>query len=64
MQGHVKEEDGKILLYGYLTFPDKIPEFRNTFEFTKDGKIRDNWFRLEEGNWMPGHSVELYEKKE
>lgn len=64
IQGHVKQEDGKILMYGYLSFPDKKLEFRNTFEFTEDGKIQDNWYRFEEGKWMPGHSVELYEKKE
>lgn len=64
LHGHVKEEDGKILVYGYVTFPDKKLEFRNTFEFTEDGKLLDKYFRYEDGEWRAGHSREYYEKKE
>lgn len=64
LHGHVKEEDGKILEYGYVTFPDKKLEFRNTFEFTEDGKLLDKYFRFEDGEWQAGHSREFFEKKE
>ena len=63
VQGHVKQEDGKILMHGHITLDDKKLEFKNYFEFTKDGKILDTWYRFEDGEWKPGHSVELYEKK-
>ena len=62
--GHVKEEDGKILVYGYGTLPDKKLEFRNTFEFTEDGKLLDKYFRFEDGEWKAGHSRIFYEQKE
>lgn len=64
VQGHVKQENGKILMYGHVTFEDKKLKFNNYFEFTEDGKILDKWYRFEGGEWKPGHSVELYEKKE
>lgn len=54
--GNVKEEDGKILRYGYTIFPDRKLEFRNTLEFTPDGKFIDKYFRYEDGEWKPGHS--------
>ena len=62
--GHVKEEDGKILVYGYGTLPNEKLEFKNTFEFTKDGKYLDKYFSFEDGEWKAGHSREYYEKKE
>lgn len=63
MQGHVKEEDGKLLFYGYITFPDKKLEFRNIFEFTEDGNILDYWYRFTDGEWKAGHAVELVVKR-
>jgi hypothetical protein len=57
--GHVKKEEGKILMYGQITFSDRTMEFRNTFEITDDGKLIDRWFRFEEGEWKAGHVVEL-----
>ena len=54
--GNVKEEDGKILAYGYGIFPDRKLEFRNTYEFTSDGKLYDKFFRFEDGEWKAGHS--------
>jgi len=53
---NVKEEDGKILAYGYGIFPNRKVEFRNTYEFTTDGKLHDKWFRFEDGEWKAGHS--------
>ena len=58
-QGHVQKEDGKILMYGHVKFPDRTLEFRNTFEMTDDGKLIDRWFRFEDGEWKAGHVVEL-----
>ena len=54
--GNVKEEDGKILAYGYGIFPDRKLEFRNFYEFTSDGKYHDDFFRYEDGEWKAGHS--------
>jgi hypothetical protein len=54
--GNVKEEDGKILAYGYGIFPNRKLEFRNTYEFTADGKLHDKFFRFEDGEWKAGHS--------
>lgn len=62
--GHVIEDDGRILIYGYITFPDTKLEFRNTFELTEDGKLLDKWFTFQDGEWKPGHVFELYETKE
>lgn len=62
IQGHIIEEAGKLLMYGYITLPDRKLEFRNTFEFLDDGKILDTWYRFEDGEWKTGHSVELFEK--
>jgi hypothetical protein len=53
----VKEEEGKILKYGYSIFPDRKLEFRNTLEITPDGKLADKYFRFEDGEWKAGHSV-------
>ena len=55
--GNAREEDGKILKYGYVIFPDRKLEFRQTLEFTADGKLQDNYFRSEDGEWKAGHSV-------
>lgn len=58
-KGHVKKEDGKILMYGHIIFSDRSLEFRNTFEITDDGRLIDRWFRFEDGEWKAGHTVEL-----
>jgi len=64
LHGYVKEENGKILMYGYATFPDDKIEFKNSFELTEEGKLLDQWFRFQDGEWKPGHSFVLSEKKE
>jgi len=62
--GHVIEDDGKILIYGLITFPDDKLEFKNTFELTEEGKLIDKWFTFRDGEWKPGHTFELSEKIE
>jgi len=62
--GHAIEDDGKILIYGSITFPDEKLEFRNTFELTEEGKLIDKWFTFRSGEWIPGHTFELSEKEE
>ncbi len=64
LHGHVKEENGKILMYGFATFPNEKIEFRNSFELTEEGELLDQWYRFQEGEWKPGHSFLLSEKKE
>jgi len=49
--GHVKEEDGKILVYGSLALQNGTLEFKNYFEFTDSGTILDGWFSLQNGEW-------------
>lgn len=58
-KGYVKKEDGKILMYGRITFSDGTLEFRNTFEITDDGRLIERWFRFEDGEWKAGHTVKL-----
>lgn len=62
--GHVIEDNGKILFYGYIAFQNEKLKFWNTFELTEDGKLIDNWFTFRDGEWKPGHSFELSETKE
>jgi len=54
--GNMREENGKILKYGYAIFPDQKLEFRNTLEITSDGRLIDQYFSFEAGEWKPGHS--------
>ncbi len=64
VHGHVKEEEGKILIYGYGIFPDKKLEFRNTYELNTDGKFLDKYYRFEDNAWQSGHSWEFNQIKE
>ena len=63
LRGHVKEDQGKILMYGMATYPESRLKFKNTFELTEDGKLIDRWFTFQEGEWKPGHTFELSENK-
>ena len=63
LQGHVQEENGKILMYGFATFPNEKIGFRNSFELTEDGELLDQWYRFQDGEWKTGHSFLLTEKK-
>ncbi len=64
VHGHAKKEDGKILIYGHATFPDKILEFRNTYEFAEDGTFYDKYSRFEDNAWRLGHSRVYFRKEE
>jgi len=54
--GNVKEEGGKILEYGQVTFPNEKLAFRNTYELTANGQMVDHFFSFENGQWSAGHS--------
>jgi len=54
--GNVKEEGGKILAYGHVTFPAEKLEFRNIYELTANGEMIDQFFSFENGEWRAGHS--------
>lgn len=54
--GNVKEEGGKILEYGHVTFPNEKLEFRDTYELTFDGEMADHFYSFENGQWRAGHS--------
>lgn len=63
-QGYIKKEDGKVVKYGNVIFSDRKLEFKNIFEFTTEGSYSDKYFRLENGEWKPGHSRVYNEKPE
>ena len=54
--GNVKEEGGKILEYGHVTFPNEKLGFRNTYELNANGEMVDHFFSFENGEWRAGHS--------
>ena len=54
--GNVKEEGGKILEYGQVTFSDEKLEFRQTYGLTSKGEVVDQYFPFEDGEWRAGHS--------
>jgi hypothetical protein len=54
--GNVKEEGGKILEYGHVTFPSEKLMFRNTYELAANGEMVDRFFSFENGEWRAGHS--------
>ncbi len=58
-KGYVAEDQGKILASGFIIFPNRKLEYKNYFELTPEGKLIDKWFRLENGEWLPGHNIEL-----
>ena len=64
LHGHVKEDKGKIFMYGIATYPGANIKFRNTFELTENGKLIDKWFSFRDGEWKPGHTFELSGTKE
>jgi hypothetical protein len=50
-------EDGKILIKGTLSIDNRTFNYKNTFEFTPDGKMIDRWFQNAFGPWQPGHVI-------
>lgn len=64
LHGHVKKDNGHILMYGMATYGKLKIKFRNTFELTEKGTLMDRWFTFRDGEWKPGHSFELSAAKE
>jgi len=62
-KGSITEEQGKIVISGDITFPDRKLRFKNIFEITPEGKLIDRWFRYENGEWLAGHNVEMVVEK-
>jgi hypothetical protein len=63
IRGIVSPGDGVIAIEGRITFPERSFEFRNTFEFSGEGRITDRWFQNAFGPWMPGHVINLMAEK-
>ncbi len=61
-KGFVTVEEGIITIKGTISFPEKTFDFKNTFEFTGEGKMTDRWFQNAFGPWMPGHVIEFTAK--
>ena len=62
MKADVSKEDGKISLKGSTTIQNRTFDYRNTFEFTSDGKMIDRWFQNASGSWQSGHVIEFMKK--
>jgi len=58
-RGTVSAENGVLTVQGTMAFPEQTFDFKNTFEFTADGKMIDRWFQNASGSWQPGHVVEF-----
>ena len=58
-KGFVTEEDGIITINGKISFPERTFDFKNTFEFTVNGKMIDRWFQNAFGSWIAGHVIEF-----
>ena len=59
MKAEVSIEDGKITLKGVATIQNRTFDYKNTFEFSSDGKMIDRWFQNASGQWSPGHVIEF-----
>ncbi len=62
-RGTVSSEKGFLIVQGTIVFPEKSFEYRNTFEFTPDGRMIDRWFQNAFGPWRPGHVIEFRESR-
>ena len=58
-EGGVSLENGVLTLQGTIAFPDIRFDYKNTFEFTPDGRMIDRWFHNAPGTWQPGHVIEF-----
>lgn len=61
-RGLVEAENGKIIIKGTISFPERTFDFKNTLEITADGKLIDRWFQNAFGDWRPGHVIEFKTK--
>ncbi|MBU1012988.1 MAG: hypothetical protein KKG99_08270 [Bacteroidetes bacterium] len=64
--GFVSVEKDVITIEGKMTWPSQTNpqvkqsfDFKNTFEFTEEGKLIDKWFQNAFGPWRPGHTIEF-----
>ena len=57
--GFVTIEDGLLTIKGKISFPERTFDYKNTFEFTKNGKMIDRWFQNAFGDWRTGHVIEF-----
>jgi len=69
LKGFVSAEENIITIEGIMTWPEqKDPnvkqsyDFKNSFEFTSDGKMIDRWYMNAFGPWRPGHVIEFNAK--
>lgn len=62
-RGTVSVEKDVLAIQGTIAFPKQTFDFRNTFEFTADGKMIDRWFQNASGAWQPGHVIEFREQR-
>jgi len=58
-KGDVTFEEGKLTIKGNTTMMGKTFDYKNTFEFTPDGKMIDRWFQNAFGPWKAGHVIEF-----
>jgi hypothetical protein len=63
LKADVTIEEGKITLRGSATINNKSFDYKNTFEFTSDGKMIDRWFQNASGTWQSGHVIEFIKSK-
>ncbi len=63
-RGTVSVENGVLTVQGTMVFPDRTFDYKNTFEFTPNGKMIDRWFQNAFGPWQPGHVIEFAEDKD
>jgi len=53
-------KDGRtVTLRGRIFWPERIMEFRTVVEVLADGKLKDLYYRLENGEWIQGHHQEF-----
>lgn len=62
-KGYVSIEERKITIQGSATIQNRAFDYKNTFEFTSDGKMIDRWFQNASGTWQPGHVIEFIKSK-
>ena len=56
-KGYVTKNNGKLELKGKTFFKDGFQEFKQVYEITGDGKLKDYFFRKSNDKWMQGHFI-------
>lgn len=53
-------QDGRaVTLRGKTYWPDRVMDFRAVVEVLPDGKLKDLFYRMENGEWVEGHHQEF-----